>query len=108
MGTASLASDEALEPMYRAHLSLVTAGSTLLSTLPSWQAPETGWQVPSGHSQGREQLFPWKPDGHEMLQLWGEKETGRRLGERAWSWMGRRGREMSGHLSCLGSADVPG
>lgn len=46
----------------------------LLSTLPSWQAPETGWQDPSGHSQGTEQLFPWKPDGHEVLQLWSDKE----------------------------------
>ena len=44
------------------------------STLPGWQDPETGWQSPSGHSQGTEQLFPWKPAGQEALQLWSDME----------------------------------
>lgn len=46
------------------------------STLPHSQAPETGWQSPSVHWQGVEQLFPWKPDGQELLQLWGNKGAG--------------------------------
>lgn len=45
--------------------------------LPSWQAPDSGWQSPSGHWQGIEQLFPWKPEGQELLQLGVHNRKGR-------------------------------
>ena len=64
----------------KATLPPATSPCTLCSSLPSWQAPETGSQFPSGHSQGTEQLFPWKPDGHEVLQRWGDRGDKREAG----------------------------